>query len=292
MSQITVRWHGRGGQGSFTAARLLGHAAALHAGRQALAIPAFGPERRGAPVVCVTRISDEPIRDRGPARTCDLAIALDPSMADTARAGLADHGRLLVNSAAPVDGGTAIDADRLAREAMGKAVPGSVMLGALAAFGVVAMPALDAAVTDTWEGHIRSANLTLLHAGFQAVGMQGPTGRASCASRKAVAAPPAIHRSALRPWRAPASLAELPIGPSLSAGHLVTGFAGWRSERPRIDPDACVTCGHCWLACPDGAVMPGENGLAIDLEMCKGCGICVSACQAGAITMGPETEDG
>jgi len=39
---IEVLWHGRGGQGAFTAARLLG-AAAMEAGLHALAFPSFGP---------------------------------------------------------------------------------------------------------------------------------------------------------------------------------------------------------------------------------------------------------
>ena len=51
---IEVLWHGRGGQGAFTAARLLGAAASLSEGRYALAFPSFGPERRGAPMRAFT----------------------------------------------------------------------------------------------------------------------------------------------------------------------------------------------------------------------------------------------
>lgn len=40
---IEILWHGRGGQGAFTAARLLGAAASLDDGRHALAFPSFGP---------------------------------------------------------------------------------------------------------------------------------------------------------------------------------------------------------------------------------------------------------
>lgn len=39
---IEVRWHGRGGQGSFTVARLLGLAASVYGGRYAQAFPSFG----------------------------------------------------------------------------------------------------------------------------------------------------------------------------------------------------------------------------------------------------------
>lgn len=45
---IEILWHGRGGQGAFTAARLLGAACSFADGRYALAFPSFGPERRGA----------------------------------------------------------------------------------------------------------------------------------------------------------------------------------------------------------------------------------------------------
>ena len=42
---IEVLWHGRGGQGAFTAARLLGAASSFADGSYALAFPSFGPER-------------------------------------------------------------------------------------------------------------------------------------------------------------------------------------------------------------------------------------------------------
>lgn len=54
-----IRWHGRGGLGAFTAARLLGCAVSLFEGKYALAFPSFGPERRGAPVFAFTRIDDK-----------------------------------------------------------------------------------------------------------------------------------------------------------------------------------------------------------------------------------------
>ena len=41
-----VLWHGRGGRGAFSAAKVLGAAYSL-TGKHALAFPSFGPERRG-----------------------------------------------------------------------------------------------------------------------------------------------------------------------------------------------------------------------------------------------------
>ena len=56
-----IRWHGRGGQGGFTASRLMGIAAGMFEEKYALAFPSFGPERRGAPVLAYTKIDDKKI---------------------------------------------------------------------------------------------------------------------------------------------------------------------------------------------------------------------------------------
>lgn len=75
-----IRWHGRGGNGGFTAARLLGYAASLHCGKYAQAFPSFGPERRGAPVLGFTRIDDAPITDHSQVYSCDCVIVLDETL--------------------------------------------------------------------------------------------------------------------------------------------------------------------------------------------------------------------
>ena len=49
-----VRFHGRGGQGTVTAAELLS-AAAFSEGKHAQAFPSFGSERTGAPVMSFCR---------------------------------------------------------------------------------------------------------------------------------------------------------------------------------------------------------------------------------------------
>ena len=72
--------HGRGGQGAFTAARLLGAAASLAEGAHALAFPSFGPERRGAPMRAFTKLSDRPIGDRSAIVRADYVVYLDDTL--------------------------------------------------------------------------------------------------------------------------------------------------------------------------------------------------------------------
>ncbi|MDE7136974.1 MAG: 2-oxoacid:acceptor oxidoreductase family protein, partial [Ruminococcus sp.] len=62
---IEIIWYGRGGQGAFTAAKLLGAAYTLKDDSYySIAFPSFGPERRGAPVRAFTKLDRKPISDR------------------------------------------------------------------------------------------------------------------------------------------------------------------------------------------------------------------------------------
>ena len=58
---VEFRWHGRGGQGAWTASELLARTA-LDEGKYIQSFPEFGPELMGAPVTAFTRISAKPIR--------------------------------------------------------------------------------------------------------------------------------------------------------------------------------------------------------------------------------------
>ena len=73
-----IRWHGRGGQGTVTAAALLVEAAHLYEGYPGVAAaPTFGAERRGAPVSAGTRIDTRPILRRGQVTRPDIVVILD-----------------------------------------------------------------------------------------------------------------------------------------------------------------------------------------------------------------------
>jgi len=133
---IEILWHGRGGQGAFTAARLLGAACSMAPGRHALAFPSFGPERRGAPMRAFTKLDDRPIGDRSASTRADFVVYLDETLlAPGWENELKPGGRVLVNSTAAFADPrvTAIDADGISTEVLGRAIPNTVFLGALAA---------------------------------------------------------------------------------------------------------------------------------------------------------------
>ncbi|MFN3958982.1 MAG: NAD(P)-binding domain-containing protein [Parvularculaceae bacterium] len=59
------------------------------------------------------------------------------------------------------------------------------------------------------------------------------------------------------------------------------------SLHPSIDPGACLGCGACAAACPEGDVIGLINGKAVLIEptQCVGHGACASSCPMGAISL-------
>ena len=88
-----IRIHGRGGQGSVTAAELLAQAA-FKDGKYSQAFPAFGVERRGAPVQAFARIADEKILTRAQVYFPDIIIVQDSTLLEVVDvfSGLKDDG--------------------------------------------------------------------------------------------------------------------------------------------------------------------------------------------------------
>lgn len=74
-----IRIHGRGGQGAVMAAKILAKAL-VEEGKVAKAIPAFGFERRGAPVAAFLRFDDKPIRQVTNIYHPDCILCLDPTL--------------------------------------------------------------------------------------------------------------------------------------------------------------------------------------------------------------------
>lgn len=95
-----IRWHGRGGQGAITAAKILAQAAYLEGYHGVTAAPSFGAERRGAPVSASTRISPQTIMVVSQVENPNTVIVLDHTLLkfEEVTSGLIKGGWLIVNS--------------------------------------------------------------------------------------------------------------------------------------------------------------------------------------------------
>ena len=185
---IEVRIHGRGGQGNVVAAYLLA-TAAITQGRDAQAFPAFGAERRGAPVVAFVRIAKQPFRRRDQIAHPDYLIIQDeallhvPGITD----GLRPGGGMLVNSTREPEAlGLELDAQivtlpasALAQEYLGRPVPNTALLSAFIALtGRFPPQALEQALAQRFHGPILEKNTQLVREAAQCV-TTGAWGEAS-----------------------------------------------------------------------------------------------------------------
>jgi len=175
---IEIRWHGRGGQGSFTAARMFGHAAVME-DKYAQAFPSFGPERRGAPVLGFTRIDSKSITNRDEVKSCDCVVVLDETLmnADVLN-GIKSGGHLIINTK---DQNTyealythldinvvSVDATQLALEYLGLPITNTAMIGALAASSdLIGLDALKEAIRSNLKPSVAEKNIKLLEKTYE-----------------------------------------------------------------------------------------------------------------------------
>ena len=96
---ISIRFHGRGGQGAVVASKLLA-TALFREGWQVQAFPSFGAERSGAPVAAFVRADRRPITVHYQVYQPDHVVVLDPVLLETidVTAGLRPGGWIVVNT--------------------------------------------------------------------------------------------------------------------------------------------------------------------------------------------------
>jgi 2-oxoacid:acceptor oxidoreductase gamma subunit (pyruvate/2-ketoisovalerate family) len=96
---IEIRFHGVGGQGAVIASKILA-VAAFNEGKYPQSFPAFGLERRGAPVMAFSRIDDRKILLRTAIYEPDMVVVLEPALLNTQdiTQGLKKGGAVLIST--------------------------------------------------------------------------------------------------------------------------------------------------------------------------------------------------
>lgn len=171
---IEILWHGRGGQGAFTAARLLGAAYTLDGDGYALAFPSFGPERRGAPIRAFTKLDSKPIGNRSEVEKSDFSIFLDDTLfSDSAFEEIKPGGKIILNTKKSVSDGRVItlDGDRIALEILHLPITNTIMLGAFAAvFGGISLENAEEAIRQNMPEKLHEKNIAALRAAAEEIG--------------------------------------------------------------------------------------------------------------------------
>jgi len=166
-----------------TAAELLS-IAAFFEGKHAQAVPSFGSERMGAPVVSYCRIDDTDIRLREPINRPDALIIQDPTLLHSVDVfqGLETDGFILINSRRSFeDLGIAefvatfphghvrdVGATDLALKHVGRAVPNAALLGGFAAISSeIQLSSVERAIREKFPGQIGEANAAAAREAFE-----------------------------------------------------------------------------------------------------------------------------
>lgn len=168
---IEILWHGRGGQGAFTAARLLGAAYAIK-GDYALAFPSFGPERRGAPIRAFTKLDKKAIGNRSETEKADFSIFLDDTLfSDAAFNELKPEGIILLNTKKHYDDIRifTIDANTIAEEILKRPITNTIMLGAFSAIsGKISFNDISEAIKQYMPERLQEKNISAVKAAITA----------------------------------------------------------------------------------------------------------------------------
>jgi 2-oxoacid:acceptor oxidoreductase gamma subunit (pyruvate/2-ketoisovalerate family) len=178
---VEFRWHGRGGQGAWTASELLARTA-LDEGKYIQSFPEFGPERMGAPVTAFTRISSEPIRLHCAIYDPDVVVVLDNTLLKSVpvTSGLnRDEDVLLINSTEDpaalkenlrVTKGKVwtVPATEIALKILGAPITNTAMLGAVAkATQIVSLDGIQKTLKGRFRGELAEKNFAVVKQAFE-----------------------------------------------------------------------------------------------------------------------------
>jgi len=173
-SLVEICLHGRGGQGSVTAANLL-VAAALDDGNKGVqAFPFFGAERRGAPVRAFARVSENEIHLRSEVYNPDIVIVLDESIMEIVDVlkGLKNNGKILINTRKkPEDFDFSKKFKVATVDATGIAIKHNILVGGIPVVNTpilgsvprildkVTLASIQKAIKNKWKGGLSEINV-------------------------------------------------------------------------------------------------------------------------------------
>ena len=181
---IEIVFHGRGGQGSVTAANLLVSAALKDGNKGVQAFPFFGAERRGAPVRAFARIDDKEINLRSEVYNPDLIIVLDESILDLVDVlkGVKNNGTILINTTKkPNDFPFSKDVNVATVDATGIAIHHDILVGGIPVVNTpilgavprvldkVTLESIQQAIKDKWQAGQATMNVNATQDAYDAV---------------------------------------------------------------------------------------------------------------------------
>ncbi len=289
-----VRFHGRGGQGMKTASRIVGTAAFME-GYYAQDFPIYGAERRGAPIMAFTRLSDNSILERGIIANPDINIIADETLLDDSAAsvlqGTGSGTVTVVNThytpshvkeTYSVNGEVAtVDITEIVLKVIDKAALSSVAAASACKLtGMISKDTLKEAVIKELE-YINLKKI-VIDKNVEAASVCFDN-TPDISRFKFEYLEEYIESKVVRLEYAGPCVGS----PSVYAmGNTITKKTGsWRLFKPVIDYEECSKCRACFVHCPHSCITIDESGYPqIDYANCKGCFTCMDECPKDVIS--------
>jgi pyruvate ferredoxin oxidoreductase gamma subunit len=179
-SLVEIRWHGRGGQGTVTAAKVFADAC-LSGGRYTQAFPEYGPERAGAPLKAYNRIGSKELRLHCPVVKPNIVTVVDATLLDAIdiTEGAPDDAAFIINSsrdpkeirakikAKSTQKVFTVDATTISVDTIGRVMPNTPMVGALTK--VSGLLSLESVLEDMAKSFGKKFSQKIIDGNLQAV---------------------------------------------------------------------------------------------------------------------------
>jgi pyruvate ferredoxin oxidoreductase gamma subunit len=309
-----IRLDSIGGLGAHLAGQILGEAAVLKMGLNALHFSSYGSEKKGSPIRSFVRFADarREIRSCSPVERPHLVAVFHDALLRTpgGLAGLREQGILILNTRKSLQDlerfGLPTDCSVYSIDALSIAIDeksrvNTAMMGAVTrASGFLDRKAVLESLSETFAKRHPSAvapNERTFERGYEEIELvaeprPAPRGKGG---RNASHTRPAPRFGYL----------TAPLGGCiLEAGNSIfkDSSASREGFLPVFDRDECVDCGLCDFVCPDHCFVwrleeSGDDADSarvllegIDYRYCKGCMRCVDSCPSGALTRISEEE--
>ncbi len=160
---LQLKFYGIGGQGVVTGAKVLSKAVSLYEDEYAVTVPSYGHERRGAPVYTSVIVDKEPVLLNSFVYEPDVVIVFDTTLPQknvNVAEGIHEGTVLVLNTddekvaaefkAMGFQKVLFADGSGIAQKYIGRNIPNSSMLGAIAKAGVCSIDSIAKAVKDTF----------------------------------------------------------------------------------------------------------------------------------------------
>ena len=305
---IDVRFHGRGGQGVVTGARLLAEAALLE-GKYVHSFPSFRPERSGAPKTGFTRLSGKRFYLKTEIYEPDIVVVQDNTLLEQVDilAGIKNNGLVIINHSdkkvlaqklhpPPSVKIGIVNATKIAETRLGKPVVNTAMIGAVVKLtGVVKIVNVISAVKVLFPGSLGEKNAQAIIDAYNTCELISNNEFVALKNTKVASdvkiSSPTGDLTNFNEWiKDNWGYTKIPTGTVVPypGSSLAIKTGDWAATQPKLIKSKCLSCLTCFFVCPDSAIKmdfsENPNGYPIILtDYCKGCGLCAYECEERAL---------